>query len=102
MLEGDAEAHILKRVGGTSYQLNAVQAPRGYQNHPAGPDPSPCRTLGVGLGTGMIICLPVVDPFPHISVHIIKSPRVGGTADIHGLLGIISIISTAIPVIIGK
>ena len=41
-------------------------------------------------------------PFRHISVHVIKAPRVGEKlADIHGLLGIIAIISTAIPVIIG-
>ena len=59
------------------------------------PDPmrARCRTLRIGLGTGKIIRLPVVDPFPHISVHVIKAPRVGGKlADIHGLLGIIAII----------
>ncbi|MDC1005119.1 hypothetical protein OAQ34_05800 [Opitutales bacterium] len=68
---------------------------------PADPIRARSRTLRIGLGTGKIICFPVVDPLPDISMHVKKAPGVGGKlADIHGLLGIIAIISTAVPVII--
>ncbi len=50
-----------------------------------------CRTLGVGLGTGKIVRLPVADPFPHISLHVKKAPGVGGIlAHISGLLKIVA------------
>ena len=61
-----------------------------------------CRTLRVGLGTGKVVRLPVADPFPHISLHVKKAPGVGGIlAHISGLLKIVAVIRSAIPVIIG-
>ena len=58
---------------------------------PSDPMRARCRTLRIGLGTGKIVRLPVVDPFPHISVHVEKAPGVGRIlTHIAGLFKIVS------------
>jgi hypothetical protein len=69
------------------------------------PDPSRARCLTYWVhhwvAGGISRLIPVRGPLPHISIHVKKAPRVGRIlTHITGLFEIVSVISTAVPVVI--
>ena len=70
---------------------------------PPNPKRARCRPSGINhrVAAGIGLLEPVCGPLPHISMHIKKAPGVGRILPhIAGLLKIVSIISTAVPVVI--
>ena len=89
-LETDTEAYGAVAVtGGVVAALSRTQVRPAVApgTTPLDPIRARCRTLSIGLGTGKIVRLPVLDPFPDITVHVKKAPRIGRIlTNIAGLL----------------